>query len=371
MHVAFRADASLQIGTGHVMRCLTLADSLRERGAWCSFVCRPHQGHLLALIAQRGHHALALPELHEGAEPDRNGTAHAHWLGTDWATDALDSQHVLCAHTGGQPLDWLVVDHYALDVRWEEMLRPQAKRIMVIDDLADRHHACNLLLDQTFGRRVADYQPLAPEGCKLLCGSQYALLRPEFAVLREYSLKRRAQPVLKELLITMGGVDKDNLTGAVLRALQSCSLPEDCRITVVMGQTAPWLKDVQDLASAIPRPTRVLVGVANMAQLMADSDLAIGAAGATSWERCCLGLPSIMLVLADNQLEVAKGLEKAGAALLCMSGPGLTKQLVCLLNTLCVDTKKVAVMSVAASMVANGTGADSVLARMGTQLEHA
>lgn len=367
MHIAFRADASLEIGTGHVMRCLTLADALREHGARCYFVCRPHQGHLLGLIAQRGHQAVALPELQEGAQPNLNGTAHAYWLGTDWTTDAQDTQQALSAHTNGQPIDWLVVDHYALDARWEETLRSQAKRIMVIDDLADRSHACDLLLDQTFGRLVADYQSLVSDGCRLLCGSTYALLRPEFAALREYSLKRREKPVLKELLINMGGIDKDNVTGAVLRALQCCLLPEDCRLTVVMGQTAPWLKNVQDLAFSMQRPTRVLVGVDNMAQLMADSDLAIGAAGATSWERCCLGLPSIMLVVADNQVEVAKGLEEAGAALLCLSEQGLSKQLAVLLAKLCADSEQIALLSEAAAKVANGTGAGAVLARMRKQ----
>lgn len=369
MHVAFRADASLQIGTGHVMRCLTLADALRERGASCTFVCRPHQGHLLALIEQRGHQALALPELQEGAQPNHNGTAHGHWLGTDWATDAQHTQQALSTRTGGQPVDWLVADHYALDARWEEALRPQAQRIMAIDDLADRPHACDLLLDQTFGRQAADYMPFVTDGCTLLCGSQYALLRPEFAALRQYSLRRRAQPALKELLITMGGVDKDNVTGAVMRGLQNCSLPEDCRLTVVMGQTAPWLKDVQDLSRQMPWPTQVLVGVANMAQLMADSDLAIGAAGATSWERCCLGVPSIMLVVAENQLEVAKGLEVAGAALLCLTGQALSKQLAVQLGKLCSDIEQVALLSKAAAKVANGTGTGAVLARMGSRLE--
>jgi UDP-2,4-diacetamido-2,4,6-trideoxy-beta-L-altropyranose hydrolase len=138
-----------------------------------------------------------------------------------------------------------------------------------------------------------------------------------------------------------------------------------------MGQTAPWLKDVQDLASVIPRQTRVLVGVGNMAQLMADSDLAIGAAGATSWERCCLGLPSIMLVVADNQLEVAKGLEEAGAALLCMSDQGLSKQLEVFLNKLCDDTEQIALLSVAATKVTDGSGSYAVLAQMGSQLAHA
>jgi UDP-2,4-diacetamido-2,4,6-trideoxy-beta-L-altropyranose hydrolase len=264
-----------------------------------------------------------------------------------------------------EPVDWLVADHYALDARWEEAMRPLTKRIMVIDDLADRHHACDLLLDQTFGRQEVDYIPLVPDGCKLLCGSQNALLRPEFAALREYSLKRRAQPVLKELLITMGGVDKDNVTGAVLRALQTCSLPGDCSLTVVMGQAAPWLQEVEAIASVMPRPTRVLVGVTNMARLMADSDLAIGAAGSTSWERCCLGLPSIMLVVADNQMKVAKGLEEVGAAFLCLSGPSLPKRLDLLLAALYADTKRAALMSDAAAKVVDGDGVYSLMKLMG------
>jgi UDP-2,4-diacetamido-2,4,6-trideoxy-beta-L-altropyranose hydrolase len=315
MQVAFRVDASLQIGTGHVVRCLTLADALRERGAQCTFFCRPHSGHLLALVAQRGHKVVALPELQEVAGPNRSRTAHGQWLGTDWAIDAQDTEQTLSVHMAGRRVDLLVVDHYALDVCWEQALRPQAKRIMVIDDLADRPHACDVLLDQTYGRQEADYLGLVTKECTLLCGARFALLRPEFAALREYSLRRRRQPVMKELFINMGGVDKDNVTGAVLRALNSIPLPEDCRLTVVMGQTAPWLKDVQDLTNEIPRPTQVLVGVDNMAQLMAESDLAIGAAGATSWERCCLGLPSIVMETAENQKLIMSNLIDSGSVI--------------------------------------------------------
>jgi len=316
MHVAFRVDASLQIGTGHVMRCLTLADALRERGARCSFVCRLHQGHLMGLIAQRGHRALVLPELQEGAQPIHNGAAHAHWLGTDWATDAQHTKQVLSVHLGNQPLDLLVVDHYALDACWEEALRPQVMRIMVIDDLADRPHACDLLLDQNLGRSAQDYEGLLKGKFTTLVGPKYALLRPEFAVLRKQSLARRqSKPQLQRLLVTMGGVDKDNATGLVLSALQSCTLPADMRVTVVMGPHAPWLEQVQAQATQMPWFTEVLVGVDNMAQLMAESDLAIGAAGGTAWERCSLGVPSLVLVLAKNQLSGALALQKSGAAM--------------------------------------------------------
>jgi UDP-2,4-diacetamido-2,4,6-trideoxy-beta-L-altropyranose hydrolase len=309
MHIAFRADASLQIGTGHVMRCLTLANALREQGAECTFLCRPHAGHLLELVAQRGHKALALGEAQANfnapAEP-----AHAAWLGTSWVDDAEQTKRALSK----QSVDWLVVDHYALDARWEQALHQQAKRIMVIDDLADRPHACDLLLDQNLGRSAHDYCGLLKRKTIILIGPQYALLRPEFAALRPQSLARRQNdPQLRRLLVTMGGVDKYNATGQVLAALHSCKLPADLSVTVVMGPHAPWLAQVQAQASQMPWNTNVLVGVNNMAQLMAESDLAIGAAGGTSWERCCLGLPSIQFVLADNQRDIATALAHSGA----------------------------------------------------------
>lgn len=356
MQVAFRADASLQIGTGHVMRCLTLADVLRERGARCSFVSRPHQGHLLSLVSLRGHQALALPELQESTQPNRNGTAHVHWLGTDWATDAQDTQQALTAHLGGQPVDWLVVDHYALDARWEEALRPQTKRIMVIDDLADRSHTCDLLLDQNLGRKEADYGGLLKGKPTTLVGPQYALLRPEFAALRAQSLARRqSNPQLRRLLVSMGGVDKDNATGQVLAALQNCTLPPDLLVTVVMGPHAPWLAEVQTQAKQMPWQIEVLVGVDSMAELMAGGDLAIGAAGGTAWERCCLGLPSVILVLAQNQLPGAVAIQKAGAAVAMETQQQMTGFMESL-QTATFAKKMLAKLSKAAAAITDGEG---------------
>lgn len=318
MKVMFRTDASLEIGTGHVMRCLTLADALSERGARCIFICRSHQGHLLDHIVQRGHQALVLPVLE--AEANLNGSAHVCWLGSDWSTDAQDTQRALCAHMGGGLVDWIVVDHYALDARWEESLRPKAKRIMVIDDLADRPHACDLLLDQNLGRMEEDYGALLKGNPTTLIGAQYALLRPDFAALRAHSLARRqSNQQLRCLLITMGGVDKENTTGQVLDALKTCALPADFRIKVVMGPQAPWLSEIKVKAAQMPCITEVLVGVNNMAQLMTDSDLAIGAAGGTAWERCSLGLPSIVQVLAQNQMAGSVALQNSGSAILLES----------------------------------------------------
>ena len=315
MNVVFRVDASIQMGTGHVMRCLTLADALKNQGAECYFICREHPGNLIGLITQRGYHVDALPYMDLSQEDKLQNhnadLAHASWLG---ATQKEDVSLCIPIMQALKP-DWLIVDHYALDIRWEKALCPYCKHVMVIDDLADREHDCDLLLDQTFGRDLKDYIARVPVSCEILCGAEYALLRPEFSQWREYSLERREDSQLKHLLINLGGVDKDNITTQILIAIKQCALPAELKITVVMGGTAPWIKEVRQQAQDMPWTTEVVVGVNNMAELMAKSDLAIGAAGSTSWERCCLGLPSIMVVLADNQNLIAKDLHNWGGAI--------------------------------------------------------
>lgn len=310
MKTVFRTDASVQIGTGHVMRCLTLADALRSQGAECTFVCRPHTGHMSDVIRQRGHHVEMLTDyklIHVNIQ--NNLVEHTNWLGTDWLTDASETQHALGSFTP----DWLVVDHYGLDYQWEKFMRFHCKNLMVIDDLADRMHECNLLLDQNLGRTKADYCNLTPHDADILVGPRYALLRPEFSNFREESLARRACPQLKNLLITLGGIDKNNVTGLVLNALTNCELPTELKITVVMGPNAPWLEDVKKTADNMTRPTRVLVQVEKMANLMKESDWVIGAAGGTVWELCTLGLATCTLAIAKNQEAVAKALKTAGA----------------------------------------------------------
>lgn len=358
MQIAFRTDASLQIGTGHVMRCLTLADGLRERGSRCTFICRPHSGHLLDMIAQRGHHAVALPNVESTTKHMSADPLHAACLGTDWQTDAQQTREALRA----EGVDWLVVDHYALDHCWEQTLRPFCQNLMVIDDLADRPHDCDVLLDQNLGRSSQDYGGLLKPHTATFIGPQYALLRPEFAQLRSQSLARRTQPQLKHLLMTMGGVDKDNATGQVLQALTTCHLPPDLRITVVMGPHAPCLADVQQQAAQMPWPTQVLVGVKTMAKLMSDSDLCIGAAGGTSWERCCLGLPTLLLVLADNQLPGAQALAKVGAALALGNVKNLSQVFEeHMQNPASLQLKSLAL---AAAAVADGLGVQRIIAAM-------
>lgn len=294
------------------MRCLTLADELRSHGAECHFLTRHHPGSLVSHIQSRGYSTHVLPLMATDTSPaDNTQVTHAEWLGATQHQDAESSLRVL---KNLHP-ECIVVDHYAIDAHWEHAMRPHCKTLMVIDDLADRSHDCDVLLDQTLGRNPLDYKPWVPDSCVVLCGTEYALLRPEFIALRPYSLQRRKRiHSAQNLLITMGGMDPGNATERVLDALFHCNFPSESQITVVMGSFAPWLAAVKDKAAQMPLRTRVLVSVNNMAELMAESDLAIGAAGSTSWERCCLGLPTLQVVLANNQRSIASALQQAGAA---------------------------------------------------------
>ena len=360
------------MGTGHVMRCLTLADALKAQGADCQFISREHPGHLLEVIRQRGYKVNGLVAHAQSAQAAINNIvneapilqqepAHATWLDSSWQTDAQETSAILASL---QP-DWLVVDHYALDQRWEETLAPHYRKLLVIDDLADRPHRCDLLLDQNLGSQPEHYAPWVPARCQVLTGPHYALLRPEFAALRPYSLQRRqAQPALRQLLITMGGVDQPNATGKVLQALKTCAFPQGIRLTVVMGLTAPWLQNVRELAAQMPWSTEVVVNVNDMARRMADSDLAIGAAGSTSWERCCLGLPTLIVVLAENQQAGAQALEAAHAARLIGSVSDIATELPQAVREL-TDSKHQMRMSLAASAITNGQGVEQILNAMG------
>lgn len=308
--ILFRVDASLKIGSGHVMRCLTLADELVRRGAYCIFVTRLHVGHLVDVIRARGHEVFTLKNNGALKQLQVNQNAYREWLSVDWLTDAEQTKNAIQTHV----FDWLIVDHYALDAQWETALRDHAKKIFVIDDLANRKHNCDVVLDQNLGRESVDYDAWLQPQVKRLVGPRYALLRPEFAQWRDISLARRKANHILKLLVFMGGVDQDNITGKVLGAIDHFDMPIGIHIDVVLGASAPWVEEVKKQAIGMRYETTVHENISNMAELMAKSDLAIGAAGSTSWERCALGLPAILFLLADNQHEVLKALEIAGAA---------------------------------------------------------
>ena len=358
MLVAFRTDASIQIGTGHVMRCLTLADEFARQGHKCHFICRQHPAHLADLIISKGHELSLLPHPEETSSQqcETSTEGYENWLNVSWEEDAHQTLNAISA----QRPAWLVVDHYGLDLRWESLLSGAVNKIMVIDDLANRAHACNLLLDQNLGRTASEYDGLLPIDCQLLIGPTYALLRPEFAELRNQSLSRRIDPKLNRILISLGGVDLPNMTGRILRALALTPLPPETEVEIIMGAFAPHLNEVKAQAAQLPFMTKIEVNVDDMANKMCLADLFIGAAGSTSWERCCMGIPAITVIIAENQRAIAEALSKVEAGIL-INCKKLEEELIALFKMLSLDAKIQRNQSRNAAQVCDGSGANYVV----------
>ena len=302
MKVAFRVDVSNQIGTGHFMRCLALADELKKQGACMCFLSQNLPTHLSDMLSKRKYESVLLGA--DDVEQTIDELAHASWLGVSQEYDATATVEFLSC----QAFDWLVVDNYALDFRWESIVRKNVKKIMVIDDLADRRHDCDILLDQNYYADMqARYSDKVPLHCQLLLGPNYALLREEFRALREKVKVRNGE--VKKVLVFFGGVDVDNYTFQAIEAIAELNL--GLQVDVVIGAQHPFKEMIEN--ACIKHGYVCHVQTPRIAELMFEADFAIGAGGSASWERCCLGLPSLLVALADNQITIAKELSAISA----------------------------------------------------------
>ena len=303
MNITFRADASTQIGVGHVMRCLTLANALQKRDVHTVFICRHLPQYLESILTSSGHQVLRLNRAANGDPLD--DLSQSKLLGVSQHQDATET----IAAIANTKLDWIVVDHYGIDARWETSLRAKASRIMAIDDTADRMHDCDVLLDQNFYLNAdTRYVGKVPSACMVLLGPRYALLRDEFRVWRTKT-KPRTGPV-KRILVFFGGMDAENHTGRTIEVLsQICGTK--IAVDVVIGAEHSKREQIESLC--MQSQFRCHVETARMAELMANADFCIGAGGSATWERCSVGLPSITVSFASNQIEIASALDSLGA----------------------------------------------------------
>ena len=291
MKIVFRVDASVSMGTGHLMRCLTFAEALRDRGTDVSFICREHKGHLIRLILSKGFKVTILPCINN-IEPE--GEDYAAWLGVP---QSMDAEQTLKAIEFQNP-DWLVVDHYGIDANWEMLVKPFVGKLMVIDDLANREHVCDLLMDQNYSIHDSDrYNHLVPKECMQMIGARYALLRKEYLIRRQVPSKRDGK--IKRVLVFFGGTDPDNLTTLSLLALARNAF-SNLIVDIVVGTNNPYKEEIKKLVHARPRTT-IHFNLPHLADLMSSADLAIGAGGSTNLERMCLGLPTLLIACAENQ----------------------------------------------------------------------
>ncbi|WP_102692920.1 UDP-2,4-diacetamido-2,4,6-trideoxy-beta-L-altropyranose hydrolase [Rummeliibacillus pycnus] len=292
MNVYIRTDASIQIGSGHIMRCLTLAKQLKAEGMQVTFICRNVEGHMIDYICNQGFNVQELPKIF-------NNNVWG-WTKENWSQDASETSQIINDNLA----DLLIVDHYSLDKKWEGKLRNHTKKLMVIDDLANRVHDCDVLLDQNYYKNFQGrYKNLVPENCILCLGPNYLLLRDEFWNIKISKFQKGNQ----RIFVFFGSVDATNETEKALIALQKLSKKYHFSIDVVVGDNNKNKILIEDFCKEINN-CHYYCQINNMAELMSKATFSLGAGGTITWERAFLNLPSLVISVADNQDEIAQAL---------------------------------------------------------------
>lgn len=362
--ILFRADASITIGTGHVMRCLTLAAALRKSGCEIFFLCKDLKGNMAETIEKNGFQANLLP-----LSNNNQNTTHSTmsiWSEADQTKDFDACRPFL---QNFQP-DMIIIDHYSLDKNWHKQARNYTKHIFVIDDLADRSHDCDFLLDQTYGVDENRYKDLVPMHCVNFIGSQFALLREEYSAGRKAVLESRKQKnSIETILISFGGSDPDNISLLALNACEMLYPAKKFIIDLVLGPSNQNQVELKEFIDKSQLDVSLHINTNNMADLMMKADLALGAGGTTTWERCCLALPSIVVCLADNQRDTINALEKKGAIINAGNAAGLSaKKLSEMINELFQNPSRINVMQQISSEICDGTGAEKIVSSLKSKM---
>lgn len=306
MNIVIRTDASIEIGTGHVMRCLTLAKQLKRHGAEVTFVCCEFEGNSISYLQGEGIDVAVLPSIKDSFQ---------------WQLDAEETIGVI--KEMDIEVDLVIVDHYGLDSKWENRLRCFTKKIMVIDDLADRPHDCDLLLDQNYYLNMNErYEKFVPAHCIQMIGPNYVLFRDEFLQVADKQKERTGE--INNILVFFGGTDPTGETIKTLDAIDALNIHE-VKIDVVVGAANPKCYEIEKICNEMSN-VNFYCQISNMAELMWQADLAIGAGGSTTWERCLVGLPSLTVVLAENQFELTTTIANQGATIYLGESSEVTKE---------------------------------------------
>ena len=352
-NVVFRVDSSINIGSGHLMRCLTLADTLSLKGICCIFLTRNLKGNLIELIRQKGHKLFILRPFYTEAD-EKIYFNNSKLCRINQTDDAYE-----CCSYLNTKVDWIIVDHYSLDVEWEKIMSVKSRLIMAIDDIANRLHFCDVILDQNFvSNYTKRYDDLVDTACVKLLGPHYALIRPEFAQLRQYSISRRKYEKIQRILVFMSGGDVNNETAKVIEGFK-LSKYYNQHIDIIITANYDYLDNLINIIQVLPNAS-IHIQTEKMAELMASADFAITAGGSITWEKCVLGLPSIVSIMAENQSDIANRMNQYGTQITL----GLAKNLTPVdyatsINNL--SSRDLKLMSSAAIAICDGCGVQNVI----------
>jgi len=360
--IVFRVDAGTHIGSGHVVRCLHLAEKFQKMGHRTIFICREFPGNLFNLITARNNILITLaptklPKLDTSTDID-----YSLMLGVSQKQDAIETINKIKKLSFS--IDWIVVDHYGISSEWDLLVRNYVSKIMAIDDLAHNRRDCDILLNQNYLPGVEEeYRHLLADKPTLLIGPKYALMNPIYKELR--SKIRKTGMKVERIFVFYGGVDE---TGETIKFLHGCAVKKNSQIyiDVVIGENNPRKDEIQDLVIKIPN-CHLYIQLPHLAGLMVKADLAFGAGGSTHWERFCLGLPTIVTITAENQRRLNQNLhrDKIGIILLGESKEVTPNDLLRSCVNAIKNYKNLNRLAIKAKEIVDGYGVDRVIDVMG------
>lgn len=348
MRVAIRVDMSVTMGLGHALRCKALAFALSQAGASVRFVSRPidlDSEHVLGST----HELHLLEQISFPYEPSGEALPrHASWAGVSWERDAAETVELL---RHWDP-DWIVVDHYSFDSRWHDAVRQMTGcRIAVIDDLADRQLSADILVDHNWSQNHRLKYGAYAADAVMLAGPRYALLGPDYSTTARYAFSND----VRSIGIFMGGTDAVAMSETVLDACRE-KLGFRGSIEVATTSFNQNLDRLRARCAAWPR-THVVVDQPSLASFFARHDLQIGAGGGATWERCCMGAPTIAVICAENQIHVVRPLHTLGVLVGVEKENSSSSKLAMTIRELMNDARKRRELAASARNLVDGLGA--------------
>ncbi len=369
INIVFRCDASLEVGNGHLMRCRTLALKLREIfNARVIFICQEANIKLLKIIQKEFNLLILKKNQYEEEKYFSGSDRNFNWLYRKQKKDVYLSKEILIKNNI-KNINLLVLDHYGIDKNWEDIFIKewginQIGKIFVIDDLANRKHNCDFLLDQTYKRKKIDYLNLLPNKVTFFLGSDFALIRDEFVKARKEKTHHnfRGKKLFK-ILIYLGEVGNNEIYFEILDGINK-NIGYQFELTLIANLNFEVKDKLKNIFESKFQKIRFINFSEEIWRFMLDADISIGSAGSTTWERACIGIPSIVIVNAENQFEIGKALISANSSLVINHDENIINSIYLNLKNLISDSKLNTELIQKSKKLCDGKGATRIVSKL-------